>query len=357
VSNKVHTTQKNTMAVFTEGKTQIVFVDTPGILQPGSRKKHNLERSLEIDPVRSLSTADLVIAVTDMDYRRARRHMDPQLMQLLYMYRHIPSVLVLNKIDLLKQKSDILYTIGALTDFVIDGKGLEQNRNNKDNKVSKKEKLFAAADKKLGLKPDLPHSNDNEMKENQNSVIPEELRQPVDESVLKGELSWEQFFNQVRHADKVVRNRRGWPLFKQVFSVSALRNIGLQDLKDYLMECARSEPWPYHSSLVTDQPPEDVIILSIRQALLDNLMNEVPYQLQLEIQLIEIDPEFDLLNLIVNVNCQSERQLTIFLGRDGEMIRKVSSQSKQAIMDTFRCETRLKLVAKLKSRSKRKNSV
>ena len=71
------------------------------------------------------------------------------------------------QIDLLKQKSDILYTIGALTDFVIDGKGLEQNRNNKDNKVSKKEKLFAAADKKLGLKPDLPHSNDNEMKENQ----------------------------------------------------------------------------------------------------------------------------------------------------------------------------------------------
>ena len=66
------------------------------------------------------------------------------------------------------------------------------------------------------------------------SVIPEELRQPVDESVLKGELSWEQFFNQVRHADKVVRNRRGWPLFKQVFSVSALRNIGLQDLKVFL---------------------------------------------------------------------------------------------------------------------------
>jgi len=346
VSSKVHTTRKNTMAVYTEDNTQIVFVDTPGALRPGTRKKLDLERSMELDPVRSFASADLVIAMVNVYWNNNRHTIDPQTLQLLYMYRHIPAVLVLNKIDLLKNKSEILYTVQMLTDAVIGGKSLDQYKSKTKKKMTKKEQLFANTDRKMGLKV-------QEFEEEEDAVIPQELLEPVDEAVKQGELDWDTYFNMLRKADKMTRNRRGWPLFEQVFSVSALRQNGIVDLKEYLMSKTYPAPWPYHSSLVTDQGPEEVVILSVRQALLDSLMNEVPYQLGLDLIMMEGDPEGDLLNIVVNITCATERQLTIFLGRDGEGIRKVSGIAKQAIRDTFRCEVRLKLVANLK-KGKRK---
>ncbi|KAK3606510.1 hypothetical protein CHS0354_041462 [Potamilus streckersoni] len=146
VSKKVHTTRKNTRAVLTEGSTQIVFLDTPGILHPGDRKKHHLEASLYYDPGESLKKADLVGVVVDVANKWTRNSLHSHLLKILKENQHIPSFLILNKVDMVQVKPDLLHILRRLTDGVIDGKVIQFKKKKliekkKENSIEFLEKL------------------------------------------------------------------------------------------------------------------------------------------------------------------------------------------------------------------------
>lgn len=42
------------------------------------------------------------------------------------------------------------------------------------------------------------------------------------------------------------------------------------------------KPWEYERGVFTDQPAETLIIDNVRAALMDNLPNEIPYNLSVE---------------------------------------------------------------------------
>ena len=46
------------------------------------------------------------------------------------------------------------------------------------------------------------------------------------------------------------------------------------------MSKAKPGPWMYHSSLVTEQHPYEIAMMSVRQALLDNVNGWLPYKIR-----------------------------------------------------------------------------
>lgn len=48
-----------------------------------------------------------------------------------------------------------------------------------------------------------------------------------------------------------------------------------------MLGCAKPSDWLYHSSLVTDQDPQDIAKMCVWEKLLDHLREEIPYNLQL----------------------------------------------------------------------------
>ncbi|XP_040125132.2 GTPase Era, mitochondrial isoform X2 [Ictidomys tridecemlineatus] len=124
VSKKVHTTRCQALGVITEKESQVILLDTPGIISPVKQKRHHLELSLLEDPWKSMESADLVLVLVDVSDKWTRNQLSPQVLQCLTQFSQVPSILVLNKVDCLKQKSILLELTAALTEGVVNGKKL-----------------------------------------------------------------------------------------------------------------------------------------------------------------------------------------------------------------------------------------
>ncbi|XP_050312704.1 GTPase Era, mitochondrial [Anthonomus grandis grandis] len=133
-SSKVHTTRAQSMAIFTEGDTQVVFIDTPGLVNQKEQKKFNLEKTFIRDPKNALKEADVIGVVHDTSNVYGREKLDIKIVNLLEHHRDSPSFLVLNKIDLLKSKRKLLDIARILTESSIDGSPVPRQGVNEECK-------------------------------------------------------------------------------------------------------------------------------------------------------------------------------------------------------------------------------
>ena len=131
VSDKPQTTRTRIMGVVTEGKTQLVFLDTPGNHKPRTRLGDFMVRSIG----EAVSGVDVGMLVTEP--RAAAREEETALLEQLEKQK-LPKILVINKIDTLESKAALLEVIAAWqerADFkaivpvsALTGDGLEQLR-------------------------------------------------------------------------------------------------------------------------------------------------------------------------------------------------------------------------------------
>ncbi len=106
VSSKPQTTRTRIMGVYTKDDIQLVFIDTPGLHKPKNSLGKYMVRSIN----ESVAGVDACLLVAECD--REPGDTEKMLMQ-RFDSMGIPSVLALNKIDRLKEKSDVITTIAA----------------------------------------------------------------------------------------------------------------------------------------------------------------------------------------------------------------------------------------------------
>ncbi len=106
VSNKPQTTRNRICGVVTRGDTQLVFMDTPGFHKPRTKLGDYM-----VDVVRdSVADVDLVLLIVE-----PIANIGPQEEALLQQIRMsgAPAILVINKIDTVQEKEDLLAVIAA----------------------------------------------------------------------------------------------------------------------------------------------------------------------------------------------------------------------------------------------------
>ncbi|KFM82774.1 GTPase Era, mitochondrial, partial [Stegodyphus mimosarum] len=256
VSRKVHTTRKRAAAVLIEENKQIVFLDTPGFVSAEQTIKHKLEPSFIMDPLKSIREAHLIAVVIDISNRWTNNRISGDILEVLNEFKHKKSILILNKVDAMKSKSRLLSLTRILTGGVVS--------NILDSNSEQTSSLEGIMEKQKELKIKECDEDENE------------------------------------------EQKRGWPLFSNVFMVSALKNEGVDDLRRYLLNEAVPGNWMYHSSVVTDQHPHEIALMIVREKLLDYLPEEIPYNLDLKISKWELlstgCPKID-----IKIVCQNSR--------------------------------------------------
>jgi GTP-binding protein Era len=108
VTHKPQTTRHRILAVHTEGDTQIVFVDTPGIHRKAVKA---MNRLMNRTAASALADADLVLFVAEAT------HWTEEDDDVVYRFRstETPVVAVLNKVDRVHPKDRLLEAIAALS--------------------------------------------------------------------------------------------------------------------------------------------------------------------------------------------------------------------------------------------------
>ena len=127
VSSKPQTTRNRITGVLTEGDTQLVFVDTPGMHKP----KNNLGKYMVRSVSESIGGVDCAMLVVEAgrDAGETEKRLIEKIKQM-----EIPAILAINKIDTLREKEQLMKQIldySSLADFAAvvpvsaqDGSGL-----------------------------------------------------------------------------------------------------------------------------------------------------------------------------------------------------------------------------------------
>ncbi|WHQ47031.1 MAG: GTPase Era [Candidatus Midichloria sp.] len=145
VTSKCQTTRFNTKGITNIDDTQLIFIDTPGLFKPSK----SLEKSIVKQANLGLEEAELICFIVDATFAK-KQDFSSILKQLQTLKK--PTILLLNKVDRLKTKSELLqlsqymnglYNFDAI--FMISAKkgtGLDEVLNYMKNKAIEGDWLF-----------------------------------------------------------------------------------------------------------------------------------------------------------------------------------------------------------------------
>lgn len=111
VTRKAQTTRKRVVGIYSQDNLQIVFTDTPGIIEP----KYELQKTMMEYVEETLKDADLIMLVIDATkFSTATDFFSEDTLKAITTARQ-PKIAVFNKIDLLKNIKELLPKINELS--------------------------------------------------------------------------------------------------------------------------------------------------------------------------------------------------------------------------------------------------
>ncbi len=129
VTKKPQTTRKNVLGIYTDSDSQFIFLDTPGLINA----RYEMQKKMMEYVSTSLADADVLIVVADLekitdineyfsdDFRETIKSFDG------------PKILLLNKIDTLRQRKDVLPFLSEISQTSVFSDIIPCSALNQDN--------------------------------------------------------------------------------------------------------------------------------------------------------------------------------------------------------------------------------
>ena len=246
-SRKPQTTRHRILGIWTEGKIQIAFVDTPGMhtAQPKA-----MNRVMNQTAEQALADVDAVVMLTEGKIWN-------ELDELVYQKVHrlaCPSYWVINKVDKLEDKNELL-----------------------------------------------------------------------------------------PHIQRVITDH----VFDEVFPISALKNLNLEPLLDGLKEQMPTGSFMYDEDQITDRSERFLASEIVREQIMRQLGDEVPYETTVEIESFERND--DRVGIRALISVERDGQKAILVGEGGGRLKQIGTEARKRLEDLLVARVALKLWVKVRA--------
>ena len=118
--------------------------------------------------------------------------------------------------------------------------------------------------------------------------------------------------------------------FDAIIPISAEKRDGLEELMDQLSQYAPEGPQLFPDGMTTDQPERQIIAEIVREKLLRNLDKEIPHGTAIEVTKFS-ERDNGIIDLDVTIYCEKTSHKGIIIGKQGAMLKKISSQAREDI--------------------------
>lgn len=132
----------------------------------------------------------------------------------------------------------------------------------------------------------------------------------------------------------------------EVFPLSAFNLSDIKKLRELILKYLPVQEAIYDEAYITDRSQKFVISEFIREKLMRNLSNELPYDITVEIESFKLDGK--LYRIAARIFVDKASQKSIVIGQNGEMLKKIGQESRQTIEGFLDAKVFLELWVKVR---------
>jgi GTP-binding protein Era len=115
----------------------------------------------------------------------------------------------------------------------------------------------------------------------------------------------------------------------EVFPLSAFKKNHTNDLRKVILKYLPQQEALFESDYVTDRSQRFVVAEFIREKLMRNLSNELPYDLTVEIEKFDLDGQ--MYRIAAKIFVEKPSQKSIVIGNKGKMLKQIGEESRVSI--------------------------
>jgi len=132
----------------------------------------------------------------------------------------------------------------------------------------------------------------------------------------------------------------------EVFPLSAFERKDTQKLRKLILKYLPEQDAIYDEDYITDRSQKFVISEFIREKLMRNLSNELPYDITVEIEKLELDGK--MYRIAARIFVDKASQKSIVIGQNGSMLKKIGMESRLSIEGFLDAKVFLELWVKVR---------
>ncbi len=117
--------------------------------------------------------------------------------------------------------------------------------------------------------------------------------------------------------------------FLELVPVSVKKDIGKEELLDAIVKYLPEHPYYYDPELLTTENIRDIYKELIREAIFENVSEEIPYESDVVIEKIEETPTMDKVYAMIVVEKPSQKG--IIIGKKGETIKRIGRDARRLL--------------------------
>jgi GTP-binding protein Era len=135
--------------------------------------------------------------------------------------------------------------------------------------------------------------------------------------------------------------------FKEIIPISALNGKNVDKLKKLMVDYIPEGPKYYPEDMITDQQERFIVAETIREKALRLLSQEVPHGIAVDVMTMKKD-EKGIYHIEATILCEKDSHKGIIIGKNGSMLKKISTYARQDIEKFLGSKVYLELWVKVK---------